>query len=202
MNTSAEGSEVEQEEVRRWVHAVINRLLEVYRFTEGEFHVDTVPENELWEYEVQTWTEDEAGSPASEVVEAKRFYPPMWGMQLARIASIPDIAKRLLADESQLPVPQVLLLNARREALLENYRLAAVEAETAFEALVDQAVSQYYRSKGASSDEIGRKLEAGLKNLIRDHLPKVCGGKFEGSEAHEAWQRDLYDLRNEVRPRQ
>lgn len=90
-----------------------------------------------------------------------------------------------------MPVPQVLLLNARREALLENYRLTVVEAETAFEALVDQAVSQYYRSKGASPDEIGRKLEAGLKNLIRDHLPKACGGKFEGTKIHEAWQRNL-----------
>ncbi len=35
------------EEIRRWVHAVVNRLLEVYRFTVGEFHVDTVPANEL-----------------------------------------------------------------------------------------------------------------------------------------------------------
>lgn len=198
MRVSAEDDEQEQEEIRRWIHAVMNRLLEVYRFTTGEFHVDTIPVNELWEYEVQTWLDSDKGSPAPDTVEGKRFYPPLGGTQLARISPIPDTARRLLADGEQLPVSQVLLLNARREILLENYRLAVVEAETAFEALVDQAVSQYYRSKGAHSEEIRRKLEAGLKNLIRDHLPKVCGGKFEGTETHAAWQRELYDLRNEV----
>jgi hypothetical protein len=198
MRVGAEDDEEEQKEVRRWIHAVINRLLEVYRFTEGEFHVDTIPMNELWEYEVQTWADSDEGSHAPSTIEGKRFYPPLVGMRLARIAPVPDVARRLLADGEQLPVPQVLLLNARREALLENYRLAVVEAETAFEALVDQAVSQYYRSKGSSPDEIGKKLEAGLKNLIRDHLPRVCGGKFEGTKAHQTWQRDLYGLRNDV----
>jgi hypothetical protein len=118
---------------------------------------------------------------------------------LARIARIPNEAKDFLKDGTPLPVPKTLLLNARREELLENYRLAVVEAETAFETLIDQTITEYYRALGATEVEIDNKLQAGLKNLVKDHLPLCCGGRpFIGTAVHSAWENDLYKKRNDI----
>lgn len=186
------------EEIAKWAHAVINRLLEVYRIVMEEFHIDTIPINEMWELEIQTlhYVDESAEIPSS--IEARRYFPPIGGAQLARIARIPSDAKAHLRDETPLSVSKTLYLNARREELLENYRLAVVEAETAFETLVDQTITQYYRAQGASDAEINNKLQAGLKNLIKDHLPRCCGRPFVGTTEHSAWENDLYKVRNDV----
>jgi hypothetical protein len=187
------------EEIARWAHAVNNRLLEVYRFTMEEFHIDTIPINETWELEVQTLEYFDNKAIVPRVVEGKRYFPPIGGAQLSRIARIPSDAKAHLRDGTPLSVYRTLYSNARREELLENYRLAVVEAETAFETLVDQTISEYYRTQGATEAEIDNKLQAGLKNLIKDHLPRCCGGQpFAGTPEHSAWESDLYRLRNDV----
>jgi hypothetical protein len=187
------------EEIAEWAHAVNNRLLEVYRFTMEEFHIDTVPVNETWELEVQRQRYVDDIAPIPHVIEGKRYFPPIGGAQLARIARIPNEAKNFLREGTPLPVPKTLVLNARREELLENYRLAVVEAETAFETLVDQTITEYCRAQGAPDVEIDNKLQAGLKNLIKDHLPRCCGGRpFMGTAEHSAWENDLYRKRNDV----
>jgi hypothetical protein len=183
-------------ELQDWVHAVINRLLEVYRFATKEFHVDVVPKNELWEYEAFSTNEDGRTFPSP--IHCVRMMPFGYGTRLARSAPISEEAKRFLSDGTRLPLAQTLYLNAQREHLLENHRLAVVEAETAFEALVDKAVVSYYREQGHPEEQIEKKLEAGLRNLIRDHIPRCCGQPFEGTAEYEAWDADLYKVRNDV----
>ncbi len=104
----------------------------------------------------------------------------------------------MLRDGTELPIPRTLYQNAKREELLENYRLAVVEAETAFETLVDQTVSQYYKDQGLSGADIENKLKAKLWKLIREHIPQACGQHFEGTAECAAWESDLYRLRNHV----
>lgn len=187
------------EKISEWSHAVNNRLLEVYRFTMEEFHIDTIPINETWELEVQNQRYVDDIAPIPHVIEGRRYFPPLGGAQLARIARMPDEAKAFLRERTPLPVPKTLLLNAKREELLENYRLAVVEAETAFETLVDQTVVEHYRAQGASDAEIDNKMQAGLKNLIKDHLPRCCSEQpFVGTMEHSTWENDLYSLRNAV----
>jgi hypothetical protein len=111
---------------------------------------------------------------------------------------MPDSAKGYLSEERELPLTQALYLNAKREMLLENYRIAVLEGETAFEVLVTQSIARYYRNMGFPDAEVEKKLRPGLRNLIRDHLPKCCGGAFEGTWQHAAWESDLYGLRNAV----
>lgn len=183
-------------EIQGWIHAVINRLLEVYRYQTGEFHVDAIPINELWEYEIMDTNEDGTTFPSS--VKCRRYFPLGSGVSLARIAPVPTEARQLLRDGTKLPIPRTLYLNAKREELLENYRLAVVEAETAFETLVDQTVSQYYKEQGLSSTSIENKLQTSLKNLIKHHIPQACGQHFKGTAEHAAWESNLYRLRNEV----
>ncbi len=123
------------EEIQEWVRSVINRLLDVYRFTTGEFYVDSVPANELWEYEIMDTNEDGKTFPSP--VECRRILPQGHGVRLARIASISTEAEQILHNGSELPIPRTLYLNAKRAQLVESYRLAVIEAETAFEVLVD-----------------------------------------------------------------
>lgn len=192
MHVERDGSK----EIQKWLHTEINRLLDVYRYTTGEFHVDTVPANELWEYEVMDTKED--GETFPNPIECRRVLPLGYGVRLARTAPISAEAKQVLRDGSELPIPQALYLSAKRAQLLENYRSAVVETETAFEALVDQTVSEHYRNQGISNKEVASKLETSLTNLIRDHIPKCCGQKFEGTAEHKLWKDALYELRNDV----
>jgi hypothetical protein len=67
------------EEIAEWAHAVNNRLLEVYRFTMEEFHIDTVPVNETWELEVQRQRYVDDIAPNLHAVEGKRYFPPLGG---------------------------------------------------------------------------------------------------------------------------
>jgi hypothetical protein len=62
------------EEIAHWAHAVNNRLLEVYRFTMEEFHIDTVPVNETWELEVQRQRYVDDIAPIPHTIEGKRYF--------------------------------------------------------------------------------------------------------------------------------
>jgi len=182
-------------ELLGWVQAVINRLLEVYRYTTGEFHVEAIPKNELRPFSVQNVKEDGTLENREKMVSG-----PIGGewVRVARTEPIPAEAQRILRDGTNLPIERMLYLNARREALFENYRIAVVEAETAFETLVDRAITEHYRRQGRSGSDIENILRAGLKNLIEHHLSKCCKEAFEGTPQHTAWETDLYNLRNSV----
>jgi hypothetical protein len=186
----------DREELWNWVHTIINRLLSVYRYSMEEFYIDTVPKNELNIQAITTIDEHGKLSDRATMIGFQSV-GNRW-LKAARTQPIPDEAQRILRDGTELPISRVLFLNARREHLLENYRIAVVEAEIAFEALIDQVIAQYYRGQGLSSAEIENKLRAGLTNLIAHHIPRCCGAAFESTSEHTAWQTDLYELRNSV----
>ena len=183
----------DQSKILHWVHRVINRLLEVYRFTTEEFFVDAMPKNELWPRDV--FTVNDAGGLSPDISHIQTFG---YGITIARKANIPARARTLLSSGKELPIFEVLFLNARREELLENYRVAVMEVETAFEVLVDEAVARFYRGQGLKESEIRNKLEAGLMNLLKDHVPKSCGKPFLDTPEYTDWKQYLYDLRNAV----
>ena len=63
----------------------------------------------------------------------------------ATIVSVSDEAQQILQEDTQIStIPQVLYLNAKRENFIEKYRMAVVDAETAFEALVNQQCKPLY----------------------------------------------------------
>ncbi len=175
----------DQSPILNRVHAVINRILEVYRYTMGEFHVDTIPKNELHDYTVRTLNADGTfDSNALMVAGASGG-----GLTSVEPKPVPEEARGFLTAGTELPVPRVLYLNAKREEFYESYRLAVVEAETAFEALVDQVVAQYYKNQGFSSTQVDNKLKAALQGpggLLETHIPRCCGRPFIGTSEHAA----------------
>ena len=104
----------------------------------------------------------------------------------------------LLKDGGPVPIIEVLLLNAHRALVFEDYRLAVVEAETAFEVALDQVITQHYRSKNRTATEIEQILGAGLKNLIKQHIAQATAKNFAATEEYKIWKEKLYDVRNAV----
>jgi hypothetical protein len=188
------------EELKRWVLTVINRLLDVYRYATGESHINRIPRIEL---QVDSISRALKGDETLEEQNRETLIgldiggPNRWLTQ-ARTEPITEEARQLLQEGTEPPIPTVLHLNAKREYVFENYRIVVVEAETAFEALVDEVVAQHYRSQGLSKVQVDKKMEAGLQGLINDHLPRCCRRPFVGTPEHAAWVSDLYQLRNEV----
>lgn len=135
------------------VLSVINRLIDVYRLSMDELFLESIPRNEVRIYENYAVKED-----GSESLERSVTFDFGEGITIARTSPIPVEAVNLLLSGTELPIPEMLTLNARREYLLENFRLAVVEVETAFEALIDEIVSVHYRSPV----EIENILDAGL----------------------------------------
>ena len=184
---------VEETEIENATLRVINRIIDVYRYTKGEFFLERIPRTELRRLQIMTKLDN--GQLDSEVIMRE---PQGAGVTLARFADIPSEAARILESGDELPVHSILLLNARRERFFENYRLAIVEAETAFEVYVDTIIVSHYRREGLSEAEITSKLDAGLKNLLKDHIPKVCGEHFVGTAEHSDWEKKAYHRRNAV----
>jgi hypothetical protein len=187
------------EELKRWALTVINRLLDVYRYATGESHINSISRIELQVDSVSRALKEDGTleEPNRETLIGFDPGPNRWLTQ-ARTEPIPEEARQFLREGAELPIPTVLHLNAEREYILENYRIVVVEAETAFEALVDEVVARYYRSQGLSKAQVDNKLEAGLQGLINDHLPRCCRRPFAGTAEHAAWASDLYQLRNNV----
>jgi len=188
------------EELHQGVLAVINRLLEVYRYATGEFHIESIPRIELQVDSVSRNLKEDGTleEPNRETLVGLDSGGPDRWLTSARTKPISQEARQFLREGTTLAIPTVLYLNAEREFTFENHRIAVVEAETAFEAQVDEVVAQYYRSQGLSRAQVDNKLKAGLQGLINHHLPRCCRHPFASTLEHATWNLDLYQLRNDV----
>lgn len=194
------------EELRKVSHKAINRLLDVYRCATKESHIGHIPIQELGSSNSSHGVYDVKDDGS--VWERNSFRFDMGsGLTLARTQELDGNSILDLAYERPLPVVYLLVLNARRSLLFEEYRVAVIEAETAFEVGVDRILTQYYLSRTTRSTEgcvvpahsredVHRILDAGLKNLLNSHVPMALGREFIDTDEHSRWENDLYDLRN------
>lgn len=107
------------EELENRFRAVINRLLEVYRYATEDFYVDLIPKRELHPYKVRTIREDGTVESERSVVN-----PGGGDVRLGpgTTVSVSDEAQQILQEDTQIStIPQVLYLNAKRENFFENY---------------------------------------------------------------------------------
>ena len=184
---------LDETEIKDATLRVVNRIIDVYRYTTNEFFLERIPRNELRPLQIMAKLDN--GQLDSNVIQ---YEPQGSGVTLARFAGISSEAQKIFQSSEELPVHSILILNARRERYFENYRLAIVEAETAFEVYVDTILVSHYRREGLSEAEITSKLEAGFKNLLKDHIPKVCREDFVGTTEHSDWKNKAYLRRNAV----
>jgi hypothetical protein len=93
-----------------------------------------------------------------------------------------DRIKGMLKSGDKIPAEEELLLNARDHLYFGNFRIAIIEAETAFEVFVDRFIAERYAKVGKSPSEIEGILDAGLKNLLQVHFQKLTGYDFGSSQ--------------------
>lgn len=191
------------EELKQCVLAVINRLLEVYRYATGEAYINNIPRIELNVERVSKFLREDGTLDDREAITGLDAGGLGLWLTSERTTPITNEARQFLRDATELSVPRVLYLNAKREYIFENYRIAVVEAETAFEALIDQVVGQYYKNQGLSNTQIEDALNDSLRgrrrrSLIGTHIPRCCGRRFVGTAEYRAWLTDLYELRNNI----
>jgi hypothetical protein len=189
------------EKIDDFVYKVINRLLDVYRYATGEFHVGHVPRGELGGFAIGA-TRDDGTLENREIMTTGsagviRDPEDVWLTAPRKVPISPE-ARQMLQEGINPPIPEMFLMNAKREDLFENHRIAVVEAQTAFEALVDRVLTEYYRWEGVPEEEIDRKLGTSLINLIHDHLPNCRDEPFEETMEYESWKSNLYELRIDV----
>ena len=199
----------DSEKLRRVSHKVINRLLDVYRCATKESHVGHVPIQELGPSNMSHGSYDFEDKGGVRELNSFRFDMGS-GLTLARTQELDGNSMLDLAYERALPVVDLLVLNARRSLLFEEYRIAVIEAETSFEVGIDRILTRFYLSQTTKSvegyvvpahsrEDVYRRLShAGVKKLIDNHLPTALGRKFNGTDEHVRWEKDLYDLRNAV----
>ena len=194
--------------LRRIVHKAINRLLDVYRVATKEYYIGHIPIHEMGTENVShgIYTVKDDGSIYE--LHSWHYYAGS-GITLSPQEEMDHEAKLNLAYELPLSVVDVLLLNAKRSFLFEEYRIAVIEAETAFEVSIDRVLRQYYLSKTTrskdgyivpaySKEDVTRLLDTGLKNLLKDHLTRARGKEFIGTTEHRRWENNLYELRNAI----
>jgi hypothetical protein len=78
---------------------------------------------------------------------------------------------------------------------------AVIEAGIAFEVLVAALVRELSALEGVPPDEVERILNAGLKNVVTDHLPRLTGLTVDlddKSNIFGSWWSNTYVLRNRV----
>jgi hypothetical protein len=129
-------------------------------------------------------------------------------MQLHGFATDPVADATLLyAKRPGVPGPRrFLALQADRHPVTPRLRdryagvadQAVIELGTAVELLAELVVRETLRRDGASDARVGNVLQAGLTNLLRDHVGPMLERQGCDADAPERWIRDCYRLRKRV----
>lgn len=91
-----------------------------------------------------------------------------------------------------------LLHRAYRERYAGAYDQAVISLGTATEVMVEIAVGEALRVAGTSEERVDGVLQAGFKNLLRDHLAPMLQRLACDASVIDRWLADCYTLRNLV----
>ena len=119
------------EDLRRVTLKAINRLLDVYSSATKESHIGHIPIQELGPSNTSHGVYDVKKDGG--VWELNSFQFDLGsGLNLSRAQEMDGNSILDLAYERPFPLVDLLVLNARLSLLFEDYRIAIIEAETAF----------------------------------------------------------------------
>lgn len=174
----------------------VNRLLRVYRFVTADYYIPTLAMEDVDLYFGvaiadtgatrlrAVWTPKGRGEPGVNLL------PDKTAEQVGEI-------KEMLRTGGPVPAAEELLMSARDLLDTASARLAVLEAQTAFELVVNRLVAQHYRDDGYSERQIEDKLlRCGFKNLLRDHLSAKVKPFDAGMPVHDNYWAETYVPRN------
>lgn len=177
-----------------------NRLIATYRHVTGECHIRQLTGNDMWfDYSVAL---------VSVKNPSESYFMPVYDLHsiLPKIPDIPETAvmdiKDKISANYQIPLAEELLLNAYDWLDQGNYRMAVIEAETAFEAALLLFLREHYRHQLS----VLTKIE-GIKSfgrLIDDDIFKNAlaskGKDFSKSKSRyrDDWDKFVWQVRGNL----
>lgn len=183
-----------------------NRLVEVYRFYTGECHINPLHGRDVWmDYSFAFFFNELPPDEGKSKFTA--HVTPVYSLH-SIIPSAPDVPKAVVQDiqsklriEFQTNLADELLLNAHDFIDQGNFRLAIIEAETAFEAEILRFLHLQYQGRQSDIDKIERinSFTTLLKNDLFKNAIAKRSKKFEKNEKrYEKWNEQVWKIRGKL----
>ena len=187
---SKKSSDQIYEEIETKVFAIVNRLLDVYRYITKQEHVERL---------------------GSIIITNIYFYETNWGLYpvsmpienatINRSKQEIDAIKSFLKNGDLLPLYELLLLNAQSSLNKKMYTLAVVSSFQGLEIFLENLIIEKLSIKGLSSKDIEQKLDQKwkTKDRLKDLLKESIGHSI--LEERALWDKwcAVYDqVRNEI----
>ena len=169
----------------------VNRLVEVYRCTTGQYQVHRIPSEEVFKADIQ-WLQ------AGELLGGTWRLGFGQGMTLEPRGFGAETMERLhswLNSTQPIPVTIELLQAARDRLDRSEHRLAVIDARTALEVLVDEVLLGYFSGSGISLEEASRILNPQFTGAqtLEDALQHSGINRKLGHALKQALNLDLHN---------
>ena len=175
----------------------INRIMNTCRQTTHEFYVD-ITWGDIFSHSIKHYDSKGNELPGSSFsLAGGGAIMKMGGSGQISDEQLKEI-KNILKNYVDLPLENNLILNANTNLFYENFRIAIIEAETAFEDFINNYILQNYQKLGKSVDKIHNILNAPFQNLLKDHIKKITNFDFGESPEYEKWNNCVYEKRNAI----
>ncbi|MGB2841531.1 MAG: hypothetical protein WBC40_03495 [Halobacteriota archaeon] len=125
---------------------IINRLIDVYRYVTKEYHIKKITEEDVMAYSINIIGPIDITGPRSlgyfqnGVIPLREDISPKEHLEI----------KRLLKDNEQIPISDLLLLDAKNFIRLGDYRRTIIESIIAIEPCIEKFVGQKLAERGVS----------------------------------------------------
>lgn len=175
---------------------IMNRLFSVCRGVRGDHYI-RITSNDIFSYKISYIDPD--GKQKNDMVSAP------FGSNTISFGGASDPTneqlvkiRKILSTNAHLPLFQELILDAWDYHFYGNYRAAVIETGTAFEVFIQNFIWKEYLQRGKTEEEIEKILEAGLMNLLRNHIKNITGHDFASTQEFSNWETNAYKIRNET----
>mgnify|MGYP001057388521 CR=1 FL=1 len=156
----------------------VNRLIDVVRYVTDEYHLEHVTYPDISSYDVEYFD----GQQKFPVVKTL-LSTGVGGIKITagRPETLPESLKRkileLLANEGELELSKVLILNAKDAALSEDYRRATLESVTALEVDLYRFIRERGKQLQIAEDKLDNFIiEVGLTGNLEVVLKMLTAG--------------------------
>ena len=178
---------------------LVRRILEVCRIVTGDHYIHDITGADIMTYNISHYDLNGNKMPGDLTGFLGSGVTLTTGGADNISADKLDVIKDMLEKDTKIPLNQELLLNAGDYYFYGNYKVAVIEAETAFEIFIHEFVSKHYRSKHKPENDIKNILEqTGFKNLLIDHIRILSKFDFANSTQYSNWEKNTYELRNKI----
>lgn len=176
----------------------VNQLVNVYRYVTKDHYLYSISDYDIGEFRIGYYLDENKETFMERTLTFTPYFPPWFSPIPIKDKSkdIHNSLRKFLKSSEEIPFSEELLMNAKDWLERGNYRLAVMEAQTAFEVFVKEIVSLHYSNLSRSEQYINNVVfDCGFKHLLKDHLSNITLFN-EGVNEYENWFNDAYLPRN------